>query len=135
MQNSDYLVKDDLELIEIAKEHAKKSYKEGIISMAAVLRTKEDRIYTGINVKHRKIWKCICAERVTIAKALEAGEARFDTMVTVKYFPEKNEYEVINMCGECRQIAICHSPLKVIVDNKGTLTKVSIEKVFPYPYT
>lgn len=38
-----------------------------------------------------------CAERVAIAKALEAGETEFNTVVTVKYFPESVTYEVVNM--------------------------------------
>ncbi len=96
--------------------------------------TKKGKIYTGINLKYKKIWKCICAERITIAKAVENNDTDFDTIVSVKYKPKENIYFVVNMCGECRQIAICHKPLKVIVDDKGILKSIPIEQAFPFPY-
>lgn len=129
------LTKKDKELLALAKTHAKKCYREGITSMAAVLRTDSGAIFTGINVKYRSVWKCICAERTAIAKALEAGETELEAIVTVKYSPDENNYEVVNMCGECRQVAIFHKPLKVIANNKGKVEKVSIEELLPYAYS
>lgn len=123
------------EIIELAKKHAKKTYKEKVTSMAAVLLTRDGNVYTGINVKYHQIWKCICAERVAIAKAVEAGETQFDTIVTVKYFPETDSYEVMNMCGECRQLAVCHIPFNGIVNNRGGIEVQSIKKILPYAYT
>jgi cytidine deaminase len=134
MQNIKKLTKKDRELVEIAKQHSQKQYREGITSMAAALRTKKGTVFTGINVKYKPVWRCICAERVAIAKAIESGETAFDTIVTVKYFPEDNDFAVINMCGECRQMAIFHSPLSVIAVNNKMVQSVPIEKVFPYPY-
>lgn len=128
------LTKKQDELIELAKKHAKRSYRNNLTSMAAILLTKKGNIYTGVNVKYKKIWKCICAERVAIGKAIEAGETKFDAIVTVKYFPETESFSVMNMCGECRQIASCHSPFKVISLDKETIRVVPIEKVLPYAY-
>jgi cytidine deaminase len=121
-------------LLEAAKQHAKLHYKKNITSMSAILLTKKGNKYSGINVKYKNIWKCICAERVAIAKAVEAGDTEFDSIVTVKYFPETDSYEVINMCGECRQIAICHKPFSAIVINNKKVKAVPVEDVFPYPY-
>lgn len=135
MQKISRLSPKDLELIEMAKTHAKKCYRDGITSMATVLRTKSGSTYTGINVKYKKVWKCICAERVSIAKAIEAGESEFDTIVTVKYSHEENDYVVMNMCGECRQIAVFYPTLQVICGKNGEAVSVSVEKVFPYPYS
>lgn len=129
------LNKKDYRLLEIAKKHAKQHYRKGITSMAAALRTKNGSIFTGVNVKYKKVWKCICAEGVVIAKAIEAGETEFDSIVTVKHSPEDNDFTVVNMCGECRQIAIFHSPLRVISANNEKVTSVPIEEVFPYPYS
>lgn len=134
MQNTKLLNKKEIKLIEYAKKHIKNSYKEGLTSISAVLLTKKGNIYTGVNLKYKKIYKCICAERVAIAKAIEKKERDFDTIVSVKYEPEDNQYFVVNMCGECRQIAFCHRPLKIIVDEEGILNTVSIEKIFPFPY-
>lgn len=122
-------------LIEIAKNHARTTYKDKITSMAAILLTKKGNIYTGINVKYKKIWKCICAERVAIAKAIEAGETDFDSIVTVKFFPETESFEVMNMCGECRQLSIFHKNLHVIVNDNGQIKLKPIANILPYAYT
>lgn len=135
MQKVIALHKKDLELLEAAKKHAKKHYLKKVTSMAAVLRTKKGNLFTGINVKYKPIWKCICAERVAIAKAIEAGDVDFATIVTVKYFPDDDFYEVVNMCGECRQLAIFHKPLTVISVKNGKIEPVSIEDILPYAYS
>jgi cytidine deaminase len=135
MQNTQKLTTKDKELIQKAEEHAKECYREGLTSMAALLRTKNGNLYTGINVKYKKVWKCICAERVAIAKAIEAGETDFDTIVTVKYESEDETFKVMNMCGECRQVAVFHTPLHVLTMHKKEIISVSIEEVFPYPYS
>lgn len=135
MQNISSLNKKDVELLEAAKKRAKEHYREKVTSMAAVLRTKKGNVFTGINVKYKSVWKCICAERVAIAKAIEAGELEFDTIVTVKYEPENDSYEVVNMCGECRQLAIFHKPLIVMSVNNGNIKSVRIEDILPYAYS
>lgn len=134
MQNLNFLEKKHRKLIEYTKRYAKKAYFKNTTSIACSLITKRDKIYRGINVKYRSVWKCICAERVAIAKAVEAKDTKLDIIVSVKYFPETDSYSVINMCGECLQIAIFYPKLKVIVDDKGALRVVPIEKVLPYPY-
>jgi len=134
MQNTKFLTQKEKQLIEKAKQHIKKAYKKDLTSIAAVLTTKQGRVYTGINLKYKKIWKCVCAEKVAIAKAIEQGETDFDMIVSVKYEQKNNSFSVINMCGECRQIAICYPHLKAIVDNKGVLQVVPIQKTLPFPY-
>ncbi|KKT86395.1 MAG: Cytidine deaminase [Microgenomates group bacterium GW2011_GWA1_Microgenomates_45_10] len=134
MQNVSNLNIEEQKLIELAKAHAKECFRPGITSMAAVLRTADGKFFTGINIKYKKVWKCICAERVAIAKALEAGETIFDTIVTVKYEDEDDSFTVVNMCGECRQIAIFHKPLKVIVGEGNNLRSLSIREIIPYAY-
>jgi cytidine deaminase len=134
MQNLDNLSKKDLELVEYAKEHARKCYRKNRTSMAAALRTENGKIYTGINLKYKPVWKCMCAERNAIAKALEAGEEKFDTIVTVKYEDQDDSFSVVNICGECRQIAIFHEPLNVIVSTGDKVELVSIADTLPYSY-
>jgi len=134
MQNKKLLPKKALILINVAKNHIKKTYQQNLTSIASALLTKKGNIYTGINLKYRKFYKCICAERIALAKAIESKDKDFDLIVSVKYDKEKNDFYVINMCGECRQIFINHAPIKVIVDSKGILKLVTIEKIFPYPY-
>jgi len=135
MQDISNLKKEDIALIEQAKQHAQQSFKPKLTSMAAVLRTKSGKTFTGINVKYKKIWKCSCAERMAIAKAIEAGEMEFDTIVTVKYEDEDDTYSVVNMCGECRQYAIFHLPLNVLCSDGNKIVPASIEEILPYAYS
>jgi cytidine deaminase len=121
-------------ILEKAKNHAKKTYKEGITSMASVLSTADGKYYTGVNVKYKKVWRCICSEKTAIAKAIEDGQDSLAIIVTVKYFPEEDDFAVINMCGECRQIAVFYPALEAIVDDGGVVKAVPIQKVVPYPY-
>lgn len=134
MQKKDFLVKKEMQILEKAIKHIKKTYKERFTSIASVLLTKKGNIYTGINLKYKNIWKCICAEKVAIAKASEDNNLDFDIIVSVKYEPKNNSFFVINMCGECRQIAIFHRSLKVISDDKGILKSVPIKKLLPMSY-
>src|SRR5215208_553228 len=57
MQDMNMLTSKERELIEIAKEHAKKCYQSGRTSIAAALRVKNGKAYTGINLKYREAQK------------------------------------------------------------------------------
>ncbi|MBI2051485.1 reverse transcriptase-like protein [Candidatus Roizmanbacteria bacterium] len=134
MQNVQNLSKKDVGLLEVAQKHAKKSYKSGQTTIAAALRTKNGNVYTGINIKYRVRNTSMCAERLAIFKAIEAGERNLDTIVGVKYFPKRDTYKIVVACGECRQVAAHHAPIKTIINNKGVTKIVSIEALLPHAY-
>lgn len=134
MQNLSALTPKDRELIEIASNHAKARFKAGLISIAGALRTKNGKIYTGINLKYRVRNTSTCAETMAIYTALNDGETEFDTVVGVKYYPETDSSEVVNGCGWCRQLFIYNTPLNVIIDNAGKLEVVKAESLLPYAF-
>lgn len=134
MQDQSKLKPADLELIKIACDHAKTRFKPDFISIAGALRTKEGKIYTGINLKYRVRNSSTCGETMAIYKALDDGETEFDTVVGVKYFPESNYFQVVNGCGWCRQLYAYNSPLKVIIDNNGVLEVVEARQLIPYTF-
>lgn len=124
----------DQELIRLASEHAKARFTEYFISIASALRTKSGKIYTGINLKYGVRNVSACAETMAIHSALNDGETEFDTIVGVKYFPDTGSFEVVNGCGLCRQLFCYNEPLKIIVDNQGTLGVQSAEELLPLPF-
>lgn len=134
MQDLKNLSKLDVELIKIAKEHAKKRYKADFVSIGGALRTLNGKIYTGTNTKYHVRNLSTCAEMLTIYKALDDGEYKFDTIVGVRYIPETNSFSVVNGCGKCRQLFCYHTPLKVIVDNKGVLEVKNAEELLPFSF-
>lgn len=74
------------------------------------------------------------AETMAIHKALNDGITEFDTVVGVRYTPETDEYAVVNGCGWCRQLFSYNAPLKVIIDNDGTLEVVEAEELLPHAF-
>lgn len=134
MQIQKNLNQKDVELIKIASEHIKKRYKVDFISIGGALRTKSGKIYTGTNTKYHVRNLSTCAEMTAIYKALDDGEEEFDTIVGVRYLSELDTFIVVNGCGKCRQLFLYHKPLKIIIDNNGTLEATEAEKLLPYGF-
>lgn len=134
MQDQSELSPKDIELIEVASRHAKERFREDRTSIAGALRTKNGKIYTGINLKYRLRSISTCGEASALYAALNDGESKFDTLVGVKYFPETDSFEVMNGCGPCRQLYSCNLPISVIIDTGNKLEVVSAEKLLPYAY-
>lgn len=134
MQNLSSLSQVDKDLIELASQHAKERFQKDFISIAGALRTKNGKIYTGINLKYRVRNTSACAETMAIHAALNDGEREFDTIVGVKYFPESDSFEVVNGCGWCRQLFNYNTPLKVIVDKDGRLESIAAEELMPFAF-
>lgn len=134
MQDKSKLSEKDLELIQIAGNHAKERFRKDFISIGGALRTKNGKIYTGINLKYRVRNASTCAEATAIYAALNEGEHEFDTIVGVKYFFETNSFAVVNGCGWCRQLFSYNTPLTVIIDNQGKLEAVKAETLMPYAF-
>ena|ERR1019366_4750156 len=134
MQDTSKLSPKDLELIEIASKHAKERFRKDFISIAGALRTKQGKIYTGINLKYRVRNASTCGETMAIYAALNDGENEFDTVVGVKYLEENNSFQVVNSCGWCRQLYSYNTPLKVIIDNNGILETVDAQQLMPFAF-
>jgi cytidine deaminase len=134
MQDISSLSPADQELVEIAKKHAKERWLEKRSSFGAALRARSGQVYTGINLKYQAKGCSMCAARVAIFKAVDEGVQDFDTLVEVKYEPEDDSYTIMNSCGECRQVFTYYAPFEEIVDDNGTLKKVSVSELLPYSY-
>lgn len=86
-------------MIKIASDHAKERFKKDFISIAGALRTKQGKIYTGINLKYRVRNTSTCGETMAIYAALNDGDSELDTVVGVKYIEQDNSFQVVNGCG------------------------------------
>jgi cytidine deaminase len=124
----------DIELIEVASQHAKERFTPDFISIGGAVRTQTGKIFTGINLKYRVRNTSTCAEAMAIYAALNDGAGELDTVVGVKYFPETDSFEVVNGCGWCRQLFTYNAPLKVITDKNGKLEVLSCQELLPYAF-
>jgi len=67
--------------------------------VGAALRTADGRVFTGCNVENAAYSPSICAERVAVAKAVEAGARQFVAVaVATASDPPATP------CGVCRQV-------------------------------
>lgn len=134
MQNNSTLSPEDVKLVKIAGDHAKERFQQDFISIGGAVRTKNGKVYTGINLKYRVRNASTCAEAMAIYAALNDGESELDTVVGVKYFPETDTFEVVNGCGWCRQLFSYNTPLKVIITADDKLKVVDAKELMPYAF-
>jgi cytidine deaminase len=124
------LTDQDLELIEKAKSMISKR-KSKRSSVAAALRTKNNKIFTGINIDIEASAPCsICAEYAAIAAMATEGEQDIETIVAVSC---KNNYAVLPPCGKCRQLIKEFGNPYVIVEVNHKLKKVRLNQLYPLP--
>ena len=93
-------MKEDLEIAKQVRENAYAPYSN--YKVGAALRSKNGKIYTGVNIENDGIMS-ICAERSAFIKAITEGEKEFVSIAVIggKYDEDLNE-ECIP-CGYCRQ--------------------------------
>jgi cytidine deaminase len=117
------------ELAVKAKGNALPAYSK--FHVGAALLTKEDILYTGINIESSSYSLTICAERTAIFKALSDGEKEFKAIAVA------SDYKgFCPPCGSCRQVILdlC-GDIDVIMVNHLNETKVlKASELLPYAF-
>src|SRR5208337_1501798 len=98
----------DQELVAAAMQSITRRYKYDWQEVGAALRTRDGRIYTGVNLDAYLGRMAVCAEAVALGRALtEVGETGIETIVAVRH-PEPQEADraiaVVSPCGSCREL-------------------------------
>ena len=76
----------DRELIAAASEAIKQRYRNDWQEVGAALRTRDGRIYTGVNIDAYLGRMAVCAEGVALGRAVtEVGETGIETIVAVRH--------------------------------------------------
>jgi cytidine deaminase len=120
----------DFELIETARALIGERFKEGHHHIAAALRTKSGRLFTGVHVEAYVGRITLCGEAVAIGAAATAGDAEVETIVAV------NELgDLVSPCGMCRELISDYGPdAQVIIPRGGQPVKVPIADLLPDKY-
>src|SRR2546428_11610882 len=75
----------DQELIAAAREAIKRCYRNDWQEVGAALRTRDGRIYTGVNLDAYLGRMAVCAEAVALGRAVtDVGETGIETIVAVR---------------------------------------------------
>ena len=129
----------DQELIIAATEAIKRRYRNDWQEVGAAFRTRDGRIYTGVNLDAYLGRMAVCAEAVALGRAItENGETGIDTSVAVRH-PEPTETDqtiaVVSPCGSCRELIWDYDRnARVIVPGERGPTVIAIGDLLPNKY-
>src|SRR5258708_33590279 len=100
----------DQELIAVAREAIKRCYRNDWQEVGGALRTRDGRVYTGVNLDAYLGRMAVCAEAVALGRAVtDVGETGIETIVAVRP-PEPGEADqaivVVSPCRSCRALVL-----------------------------
>jgi len=130
----------DQQLVAAASEAIKRRYRDDWQEVGAALRTRDGRIYTGVNLDAYLGRMAVCAEAVALGRAVtEAGETGIDTIVAVR-LPEPAEPDqavvVVSPCGSCRELIWDYDRnARVIVPGANGPAVAAIGELLPNKYS
>ena len=130
----------DRELIAAAKEAIARRYRNDWQEVGAAVRTRDGRIYTGVNLDAYLGRMAVCAEAVALGRAVtEAGETGIETIVAVRH-PEPTEPDqditVVSPCGSCRELIWDYDrQARVIVPGANGPIVAVIRELLPNKYS
>jgi len=106
--------------------------------VAAALRGRDGRIWTGLHLGATVGRMQICAEAVAVGRAMLEGDGTIDCAVAVRH-PKPHEHSqdiaVVPPCGACRELLMDFAPLaQVIVPGPSGLLRVAVAALLPLPY-
>jgi cytidine deaminase len=128
----------DHALIAAAHEVLARHYRPFWHTVAAAIRGRDGRVWTGLHLGATVGRLSICAEAVALGRALLEGDGKIDTVVAVRH-PKPDEADrelaVVSPCGACREMFLDHCPdALVIMHGPAGLTKLPVRTLLPAPY-
>ena len=132
--------KKDRELIDAATRAISRRYRNDWQEVGAALRTRDGRIYTGVNLDAYLGRMAVCAEGVALGKAVtDVGETGIETIVAVRH-PDPLETNqaiaVVSPCGSCRELIWDYDRnARVIVPGADGPVIADIRELLPNKYS
>ncbi|HLG42206.1 MAG TPA: hypothetical protein VI643_02490, partial [Planctomycetota bacterium] len=128
------LTRRDRALISAAEKTIRRRFKPKRHEIAAALLAGSGRVYTSVQVESSVGNSDLCAEWGAISAALTGGECEFESIVSVRYFPERQGCYVVPPCGTCRELLSDLGEVHVILSNGSSLKKEPIRRLLPDRY-
>ena len=129
---------EDLRLIEAAHDQLARLYRPLWHTVAAAIRSRDGRIWTGIHLGATVGRLSVCAEAVALGRTLIEGDGAAAVVVAVRH-PKPDEtvrdLAVVSPCGACREMVCDHAPDALVIVSEATgLVKRPIRELLPLPY-
>ena len=122
----------DEELIRVATLARQRAYAPySKYKVGAAIRSKRNKIHTGVNVENASYGLTICAERAAAFVAAGGGDVAFDTIAIVI-----DDERLPSPCGACRQVLAEFSPdMRIVLATVGGKRKVTtLAALLPDPF-
>ena len=122
------------ELIKLAVEVSQQAYVPySHFPVSAVLVTKDDQIYTGVNIENASFGLTNCGERTAIFKAVSEGVREFKELIIYGQTDKP-----VSPCGACRQVMAeffePDLPVTLVSKDKSTVV-MTVKELLPYSFT
>lgn len=129
---------DDHALVAAANAVLAAHYKPFWHTVAAAIRGRDGRIWTGLHLGTTVGRLSICAEPIALGRAILDGDGSVATVVAVRHpKPEEMDRElaVVSPCGACRELLLDHAPDALVILREGDiLLKRPVRTMLPLPY-
>jgi len=131
LESKTELNQEDHKLIDAAKEAADRLHVDDVHEVAAALRTKDKKLFTGIHIDANVGFADVCGEVAAICTAVSHGHRDFEAIVAV-WGDGKGSYRLLSPCGRCREITSdFNRDMWVIVGSLEHPYKVRISDLLP----
>lgn len=133
------LTESDDALVNAARRLLLKHYRPFWHMVAAAIRGRDGRVWTGIHLGATVGRMQVCAEAVALGRAIVEGDGTAECAVAVRH-PKPHEHaqdlSVVPPCGACREMLVdFDAAAEVIVPaGDGTLMRVPVRALLPLPY-
>lgn len=99
--------------------------------VGAAIEADDGRVFTGCNIESAAYELTMCAERVTIWKALSEGARKFSRIAVVA-----DTERLTPPCGACRQIIweFCGDIPVVLANLRGRTQTYRMSELLPHPF-
>ncbi len=128
----------DLELIEAAREVILRHHRPFWHTIAAAMRSRDGRIWTGLHLGATVGRLSVCAEAIALGRALLEGGGDIVATVALRHpKPEEQEREptIVPPCGACIDMLTDYAPdALVIVPGPAGPGKMPVCALLPLPY-
>lgn len=122
------------ELFRLADKAREKSYSPySNITVGAALLSRSGKVYTGANIENAAYSPSVCAERVAIFSAINAGEREFLSIAVAGGKRGESARENFTPCGVCRQVMaeFCNRDFKVVLSESD---EINFSELLPFRF-
>jgi len=125
-------------LIQAATDLINARYVENRHHIAAAVRGKSGKIYSGLHLDTYVGRASVCAEAVAVGQAMAAGEKGIEAIVSVRHPRPREQHrepQLVSPCGICRELLNDFAPgaMVLLAGHHGTERR-PVESLLPDKY-